>query len=67
MARIRMVKGRKILKNEARCKRCGDTLISTDPEKILYCSCLGIHTSGGNRKTLRGGALVFVEELSTFG
>ena len=67
MARIRMTKGRKILKNKARCKRCGDTLISTDPEQILYCSCLAINTSGGCKKTLRGGELVFIEELSTFG
>ncbi len=66
MATKRMIKERKILENKATCRRCGDTLISTDPNKILYCNCLAIHVSGGTRKTLRGGTLVFLEECSTF-
>ena len=66
MAIKRMVKGRKIAENKARCRRCGDTLVSTNPDKILYCSCLAIHVSGGTRNTLRGGTLVFLEECSTF-
>lgn len=66
MATVKLTKGRKIVENKVRCKRCGDTLVSTDPNKILYCSCLAVHTSGGLRKTLRGGDLVFIEECSTF-
>ncbi len=61
-----MKKGRKIVENKVRCKRCGDILVSTDPNKTIYCSCLAIHVSGGRRKTLRGGDLVFIEEHSVF-
>jgi hypothetical protein len=62
----KLIKGRKILVNKARCTRCGDTLVSTDPDKIVYCTCLAVHISGGTRKTLRGGTLNFLEECSTF-
>lgn len=65
--KVKLVKGRKILKNEVQCKRCGDILVSRDPEKILYCRCLAVHISGGKNKTLRGGELVFIEERSSWG
>lgn len=61
-----MTKGRKIVENKVRCKRCGDTLVSTDPDKIVYCTCLAVNISGGLDKTLRGGTLNFLEECSTF-
>ena len=64
--KVTMKKGRRIIENKARCKRCGDILVSTDPNKIIYCSCLAIHVSGGNLKTLRGGDLVFMEDRSVF-
>ena len=62
----KLIKGRKILENKVHCKRCGDTLVSTNPDKIVYCTCLAINISGGLDKTLRGGTLVFLEECSTF-
>lgn len=64
--KVTMKKGRRIIENKVRCKRCGDILVSTDPNEIIYCSCLAIHVSGGNRKTLRGGDLVFMEDRSVF-
>ena len=64
--RKKLIKGRKILENKVRCKRCGEILVSTNPDKIIYCACLAIHISGGLDKTLRGGTLNFLEECSTF-
>lgn len=66
MARKSLTKGRGILVNKARCRRCGDTLTSTVAEKILYCSCFGIHISGGTKDTLRGGTLEFLDDLAVF-
>ena len=66
MAIKRMIKGRKIVENKAHCRRCGDTIVSTDPDRTIYCSCLAVCISGGKYKTLRGGDLVFLEERSTF-
>jgi hypothetical protein len=66
LTKKKLIKGRKIVENKARCTRCGDTLVSTNPDKIVYCTCLAIHISGGTRKTLRGGTLNFLEERSIF-
>ena len=64
MAINRMVKGKKIVRNRARCARCGTVIESVDTTDTVYCECLGIHISGGTKKLLRGGELTFCEELS---
>lgn len=65
MAKNRMVKGKKIVHNKARCRKCNTVIESTNPNETSYCECLEIHISGGTKKLLRGGELTFCEELST--
>ena len=62
----RVTKGRTILENKVRCKKCGKILNSTIPEEILYCRCGSIWSSGGRKKTLRGGEIAFMDEMSKF-
>jgi hypothetical protein len=66
MIRKRLVKGRKILVNKVRCRKCGTVLNSVNPDDILYCRCGEVWISGGLIKTLRGGELAFTEEQSVF-
>jgi hypothetical protein len=58
-------KGRGIVENKVRCRVCKTVLISTDQYKTEYCRCGTIWISGGTKKTLRGGEIFFIEELST--
>lgn len=62
----RITKGRRILENKVRCRKCGVVLNSTTPDDVLYCRCGGVWISGGHEKTLRGGEIVFMEDLSKF-
>ena len=62
----RITKGRQIVENKVRCKKCKTVLHSTTLDGVLYCRCGDVWISGGNSKTLRGGEIAFVEELSTF-
>jgi len=62
----RITKGRTIIENKVRCRKCGVVLHSTTPDDILYCRCGEVWISGGREKTLRGGEIAFCEELSKF-
>lgn len=64
MAKVTMFKGKKIVENKAKCRRCGDVLTSTNPDSTVYCKCLAVHISGGRQKLLRGGVLEYCEEMA---
>jgi len=66
MAIRTITKGRTILENKIKCKKCGSILKSVYPNDVVYCRCGSVWISGGSRKTLRGGEIAFVEELSKF-
>ena len=66
MAIRKMMKGRQILENKIRCKKCGTILNSVNPTTVLYCVCGDVWISGGTEKTLRGGEISFMEEMSRF-
>ena len=62
----RITKGRTILENKVRCRKCGSILNSVYPEEVIYCRCGSIWASGGTRKTLRGGEISFMDDLSSY-
>lgn len=66
MAIRSITKGRKILENKVRCRKCGTILNSTKTDSTIYCRCGSIWASGGRRKTLRGGEIAFMEDLSKY-
>lgn len=43
------------MKNEAKCKKCGDYLISEYRHDFKQCSCGAIFIDGGNDYMRRGG------------
>lgn len=62
---------RKITKNAARCKRCGDVIESKNRHDWVCCSCwkeskgeTGIFVDGGLSYLRRGGELDMIEDLS---
>jgi len=61
---VTMTKNRKIKVNAAKCMKCGDFLISKDPDVVLYCECGTIWIGGGTDKILRGGAMTFLHEMA---
>lgn len=62
---------RKIIKNAARCNRCGDVIESTSRHNWVCCSCFkesngktGIFVDGGLDYLRRGGEIDNYEDLS---
>ena len=55
-----------ILINKARCKRCGDILISEHRYDFKQCKCKAISVDGGTYYIRRVGKLEYVEELSEY-
>lgn len=53
-----------ILKNAARCRRCGDIIESKTVHDFKMCSCGAIFVDGGKNYLRRGGLLEDIEELS---
>jgi hypothetical protein len=56
----------KIIRNAARCKKCGDLIVSTYCHDFVACSCGAIFVDGGREYLRRGGDLDAIEEHSTY-
>lgn len=54
----------KIIKNKAKCTRCGTIIESKHRHDMRYCSCHSIFVDGGKDYLRRGGAMEFFEDLS---
>lgn len=54
----------RIIRNAARCLRCGDVIESTFGHHWVACSCGAIYVDGGHAYLRRGGDPNDVEELS---
>ncbi|MBN2796697.1 MAG: hypothetical protein JXR88_14905 [Clostridia bacterium] len=54
----------KIITNQAKCKICGDLVISTNLNDYNYCACGAIAVGGGNQAILRLGHHNHILELS---
>lgn len=54
----------KIIVNQAKCKLCGDLVISRDEEIYQYCTCGAIGVAGGQKAILRLGHHSDMIELS---
>ena len=55
---------RTIIRNAAKCRRCGDVVESKEPGQIVYCRCRSIAVDGGRDYLRRVGAEKDIEELS---
>ncbi len=55
-----------ILKNMAKCRKCGDLIESKSRTKIVRCSCGSIYVEGGKYYIKRGGNLEDIIELSEY-
>lgn len=53
-----------IILNAARCKKCGDTIVSEHRHDFKWCRCGAIAVDGGHAYIRRVGDLDSVEELS---
>ncbi len=53
----------KIVINRAKCRKCGDILVSQD-EHYVYCSCNAIAVAGGDKEILRLGHYNDIIEMS---
>lgn len=60
-----------IKRNSARCKNCGDEIISKHRHDFVTCSCFkneiankGIYIDGGNDYLRRGGCLENIQDTS---
>ncbi|MBI9014546.1 MAG: hypothetical protein JEZ08_20075 [Clostridiales bacterium] len=54
----------KIIVNKAKCKRCGDVIISKQSDTYEYCKCGSIAVSGGTKSIMRLGHHTNIQELS---
>ncbi len=54
----------KIIKNAAKCLKCGDIIESTFRHDFRYCSCQAIFVDGGHDYLRRGGKFENIEDLS---
>jgi hypothetical protein len=57
----------KILKNAARCLKCGETIVSRHRHDFVTCKCGAISVDGGRAYLRRCGNPDAFEELSEFG
>jgi ribosomal protein L37E len=56
----------RIQTNSARCRRCGDVLVSEYRRDFKWCSCGGIAVDGGKDYLKRCGDPSLVEDLSQY-
>jgi hypothetical protein len=54
----------KILRNMARCVKCGDVIESKHRHDFVWCKCGAISVDGGKDYLKRVGELQYVEEMS---
>lgn len=54
----------RIIRNKAKCKRCGDVISSDTSDKYIHCTCGAIAVSGGYKAILRLGHHNDILELS---
>lgn len=57
---------KKIIRNVARCKKCGDVIESTYRNEFVSCTCGDIYVDGGLDYIRRGGIMKNIEEFSVF-
>ena len=55
---------KRILRNAAKCRLCGDVLESKRVHGLIECGCGAIAIEGGKRHLRRSGDMLAVEELS---
>ena len=53
-----------IVRNVARCKKCGDVIESRFRHELKFCKCASIFVDGGKVYLRRGGDPENIEELS---
>jgi len=46
----------RIVRNSAKCRKCGDEIESRSVHDFVYCSCGAIFVDGGREYLRRGGA-----------
>lgn len=54
----------KIIENKAKCKLCGDVVVSKDESLYVHCSCGALGVSGGSSSIMRLGHHNHFKELS---
>jgi hypothetical protein len=64
---IKKEEGVQIVRNAARCRKCGDVIESTSVHDFVSCKCGSIFVDGGHEYLRRGGDLNLLEELSEDG
>ena len=57
---------RKIVRNAARCRECGDFIESRHVHDFRYCKCGRIFVDGGTQYIRRGGDLEAIEDFCEF-
>ena len=57
---------KKIIKNMAQCRKCGDIIESTKRVGAVKCSCGSISVEGGKHYIKRGGNKEDIIELSEY-
>ncbi len=55
---------KRILRNAARCKLCGDVIESNLVSDFIECSCGAMLIGGGKKHLRRAGDMLDIEELS---
>ena len=55
---------KRILRNAAKCRLCGDVIESKKVHGLVKCGCGAIAIEGGKRRLRRLGDMLAVEELS---
>ena len=55
-----------ILRNSARCRRCGDEIVSEHRHDFKWCSCRAIFVDGGTAYVRRGGHPEDIEDTSEY-
>lgn len=53
-----------IVENKAKCRQCGDIIISKYNDRYEYCNCGAIAVCGGSEKILRLGHHIDIIEMS---
>ena len=57
---------KRIKKNAARCRKCGDIIESKSRTKVVRCSCRSIAVEGGRYYIKRQGDVADIEEMSEY-
>jgi hypothetical protein len=56
-----------LIKNSARCRKCGDVITSRYRHDFVECKCGAIFVDGGLAYVRRGGILDMIEDLCEYG